>query len=194
MGGNASAASNVVRLRPEKESGRASEKKWGKEVIAMGSCLVPSLLLRAQNRLGLNPTQLAVPMQLCDFWWDRDRKPYPGKAVLAERLGLGPRQVQRHIADLETAGLVKRVERRAIHGGKLSTSTTSAVWWRGRRSSNRISATWTRPPRRPSGRSPDGVSPNPHRRFGKIVMSGFGIETRTPGAYRVAEAGPECTR
>ena len=110
----------VVQLHPEKDSGRASEKKWGKEVIVLGFCIVPALLLRAQNRLGLNPTRLAVLMQLCDFWWERDRKPYPGKAVLAERLGLSPRQVQRHIADLETAGLIKRVERRAIHCGKLT--------------------------------------------------------------------------
>ena len=51
---------------------------------------------------------------------ERERKPYPSKAVLAERLGLSPRQVQRHIADLETAGLVERVERRAPHGGKLT--------------------------------------------------------------------------
>ncbi len=95
-----------------------TREEMGKEVIALGFCIVPSLLLRAQNRLGLNPTQLAVLMQLCDFWWERDRRPCPGKAVLAERLGLSPRQVQRHIADLETAELVKRVERRAAHGGK----------------------------------------------------------------------------
>ena len=110
----------MIRLVPPKEAGQASEKKWGKKVIALGFCIVPSLLLRAQNRLGLNPTQLAVLMQLCDFWWERERKPYPGKAVLAERLGLSSRQVQRHIADLETAGFVKRVERRARHGGKLT--------------------------------------------------------------------------
>ena len=119
MSGSEEAAEKVIQF-PGKETGRASEKKWGKEVIALGFCIVPSLLLRAQNRLGLNPTQLAVLMQLCDFWWDRERKPFPSKAVLAERLGLSPRQVQRHIADLETAGLVERVERRAVHGGKLT--------------------------------------------------------------------------
>ena len=68
--------------------------------------------------LGLNPTQLAVLMQICDFWWENDRKPYPSKATLAERLGLSPRQEQRHIADLEEAGLVRRIEQRAHHGGK----------------------------------------------------------------------------
>ena len=111
-------ADNVVRL-PRKAAGRASEK-WGKKVVELGYCMVPSLLLRAQNRLGLSPTQLAVLLQLCDFWWERERKPYPSKKTLAERLDLSPRQVQRHIAALETAGLVERVERRASHGGKLT--------------------------------------------------------------------------
>ena len=91
-----------------------------KEVIALGFCIVPSLLLRAQNRLNRNPTQLAAFLQLCDFWWERERKPYPSKEVLAERLSLSPRQVQRCIAELETAGLVQRIQKRASHGGKLT--------------------------------------------------------------------------
>ena len=119
MGGNdKAAAENVMQLHPAKKRGQALEKKWGKHVIALGFCSVPSLLLRAQHRLGLSPTLLAVLLQLCDFWWDRERKPYPSKAVLAERLGLSRRQVQRHIAALEAAGLLQRVERRAAHGGK----------------------------------------------------------------------------
>lgn len=115
-------AENVIPLHPRKEANRASEDKWGKKVIAIGFCIVPSLLLRAQNRLGLNSTQLAILLQLCDFWWDRERKPYPSKKILAERLGLSPRQVQRCIADLEKASLVKRVQRHASHGGKTTNS------------------------------------------------------------------------
>ena len=117
-------ADNVVPIRPPSSSTRApkqtreSEKKWGKKVIALGFCVVPSLLLRAQRRLGLNSTELAVLIQLCDFWWDSDRKPYPGKKALGQRLSLSPRQVQRYTKRLETAGLVKRIERRAAHGGK----------------------------------------------------------------------------
>ncbi|WP_299592845.1 helix-turn-helix domain-containing protein [uncultured Tateyamaria sp.] len=116
---NKSASGNIVQLRPSK-AGRASEKKWGKQVMDLGFCIVPSLLLRAQQRLGLNPTQLAVLMQLCDFWWEDARKPHPGKKLLAERLGLSERQVQRYIAELEQAGLVERVERYAAHGGKMT--------------------------------------------------------------------------
>lgn len=99
---------------------KASEDKWGVEVMAMGFCVLPSLIFRAQRRLGLNPTQLAVLLQLADFWWDAGRKPFPKKADLAERLSLSDRQVQRHIADLEDQGFVRRIERRASHRGKIS--------------------------------------------------------------------------
>lgn len=97
-----------------------SADKWGKKVIALGFCILPSLLLRAQRRLCLTPTQLAVLIQLADFWWDAGRKPFPKKADLAHRLGLSERQVQRYIAELEQAGLVQRIERRAAHRGKIS--------------------------------------------------------------------------
>lgn len=107
---------------PTKQAKRraASADKWGAKVIALGFCILPSLLLRAQRRLGLSPTQLAVLIQLADFWWDAGRKPFPKKADLAQRLGLSDRQVQRYIAELEMAGFVQRIERRASHRGKIS--------------------------------------------------------------------------
>ena len=108
----------VVQLRPAKK--QESEKKWGKAVMEVGFCIIPSILLRAQQRLGLNPTQLAVLLQLADYWWDESRKPYPSKQALSERLGLGTRQIQRHIAELEKAGLVTRIPRTASHKGKIS--------------------------------------------------------------------------
>ncbi|MBB4087494.1 helix-turn-helix domain-containing protein [Sphingomonas carotinifaciens] len=98
----------------------AAANKWGAKVIALGFCMLPSLLLRAQRRLGLSPTQLAVLIQLADFWWDAGRKPFPKKADLALRLNLSERQVQRYIAELEEAGFVRRIERRASHRGKIS--------------------------------------------------------------------------
>ena len=68
--------------------------------------------------MGLNPTQLAILLQLYEHWWQAENKPHPGKQRLADRLGIGPRQIQRYIAELEEAGFVKRIERRAPHGGK----------------------------------------------------------------------------
>jgi len=110
---------NVVALRQSKAE-RVSNRKWSAPVMKLGFCIIPSLLLRAQQRLGLNPTQLAVLLQLADYWWDKDRKPYPSKRDLSDRLGLSERQIQRHIADLEAAGLVQRIERYGDSGEKTS--------------------------------------------------------------------------
>lgn len=106
--------------RTKKSDQHTSERKWGRAVVKLGFSIIPSLIFRAQARLGLNPTQLAVLLQLADYWWDEQRHPYPSKQTLADRLGLSARQVQRHIADLETAGLVKREERYATHKGRLT--------------------------------------------------------------------------
>lgn len=98
----------------------ASEKKWGKAVVKAGFTIVPSILLKAQQRLGLSPAQLAILMHLCDMWWVADRPPFPNKSTLSQRLGIGERQIQRYLAELEGAGLVRREQRYASHGGKLS--------------------------------------------------------------------------
>jgi hypothetical protein len=55
--------------------------------MGLGFCMLPSLLFRAQARLGLNPTQLAVLLQLADLWWEPNRKPLPKKADLAPTPG-----------------------------------------------------------------------------------------------------------
>lgn len=104
----------------KKKNTRASADRWGEKVMELGFCILPSLVFRAQRRLGLNPTQLAVLLQIADFWWDAARKPFPKKNDLAERLNLSERQVQRHIAELEKAGYVRRIERFAKHRGKIS--------------------------------------------------------------------------
>lgn len=112
-------SATVIQLHPPKVT-KASEQKWGRPVMAIGFCVVPSLLLRAQRRLNLTPTKLAILMHLADYWWSVERKPYPSKKTLGERLGLGERQIQRHIAELEEAKLVRRIERTAAHRGKLT--------------------------------------------------------------------------
>jgi hypothetical protein len=108
------AAPNTGKLKKQ------SDDKWGKAVMDLGFCIVPSLLLKAQRRLNLTPTQLAVLLQLCDHWWDANRKPFPSKETLSERLTLSARQVQRHIAEMEKMGLVRREERIGKHNARVS--------------------------------------------------------------------------
>jgi hypothetical protein len=99
---------------------KASEKKFGKPVMDVGFCITPSMLMKAQARIGLNPVQFNIVMQLLDQWWAADRRPWPSKSLLAERMGMSPRQIQRQIAELEGAGLIQRIGRTRPGKGKTS--------------------------------------------------------------------------
>lgn len=100
----------VHELFPPKEQ-KASEQKWGKDVMSHGYCIFPSVLLQAQSRLGVNAQEMIVLLQLAEHWWTPSGKVFPKKELIAERVGLSGRQVQRHIQQLEELKLVKRIER-----------------------------------------------------------------------------------
>jgi predicted transcriptional regulator len=108
----------VVSLFGERDK-KDSEKKWGKAVMAHGYCIFPSILLQAQSRLGVSAQEMVVLLQLAEHWWRADSKVFPKKEVIAQRVGLSTRQVQRHIQRLEELKLVKREER---YRGGLRTS------------------------------------------------------------------------
>lgn len=110
------APDNVVPLRKSKAVKLQSEAKWGAEVMDQGHCIVPSLVFRAQRRLGLSGMQLAVLLQLASFWWENDKLPFPKKGTLAERLNVSEKQIQRIVKELEQAGLVARHTRKNHRG------------------------------------------------------------------------------
>jgi hypothetical protein len=97
-----------------------SERKWGKKVIALGFTVVPSLLFRAQRRLGLSPVQLVILLHMVDHWWFHDEMPFPSKKTLAERCDLSERQVQRYLAELEERGYIERKACFGENQGQLS--------------------------------------------------------------------------
>lgn len=117
----AEAASNVIAMpsRADKGAKRESEAKWGKEVMDVGYCIVPSVLLRAQARLGLSGQQLVLLLQLYEHWWKNDKLPYPKKDTLATRMGISAKQVQRLTQQLEKAGYIQR-RRRSTYRGQTS--------------------------------------------------------------------------
>lgn len=108
--------SNIVDFPPGAAKGKKAEKMWGKSVIGYGFTITPSLLIQGQRRLGLSPLQFNIILHLMDFWWEPDRKPFPSKAELAERLDVHPRTVQKNIAELEGQGLIKRIQRMSPAG------------------------------------------------------------------------------
>ena len=99
-----------------KRARRSAEAKWGADVMARGFVILPSVLLKAQRRLGVSGTQLAIIIHLIDWWNDADKHPWSSKETLSNRIGLTERQLQRQIAALEKRGYVKRIPRVTRYG------------------------------------------------------------------------------
>jgi DNA-binding HxlR family transcriptional regulator len=92
------------------------ESIWGKPVLSHGYTALPSILIRAQSRLGVSPLQFNILVQLLDYFRNPGRAPFPSKAELADRIGCKPKAIQNNIRALEAQGLVSREIRRTSRG------------------------------------------------------------------------------
>jgi predicted transcriptional regulator len=97
---------------------RKRKDKWPNAVLSRGYSMIPSILLWGQAKMGLQPDQLNVLLQLISHWWSADHDPHPAKDTIARRMGKDARTVQRHLTALETKGFIKRVERFKRHKGQ----------------------------------------------------------------------------
>jgi DNA-binding transcriptional regulator YhcF (GntR family) len=98
-------------------TGRISSQEaiWGKAVLSHGYTGIPSILIQAQVRLGLNPVKMNIIVQLLDYWREPTRRPFPSKRELAERIDVTEKTIQNNIRALEKAGLVQRIARYTRH-------------------------------------------------------------------------------
>src|ERR1019366_4860995 len=71
----------------------AIANKWGSALDA-GFQVVPSVLVKAQSRLGLDAVDCMILLNLNLRWWQRDRLPYPPPALIAQRMGVSRRTVE----------------------------------------------------------------------------------------------------
>lgn len=94
----------------------STERIWGKAVYGHGYAGIPSVLIQAQRRLGINPTQMNIIIQLLDYWHEPTRKPFPSKRELAQRMDVTEKTIQNNIRALEQAGYVKREQRKTAAG------------------------------------------------------------------------------
>lgn len=91
---------------------KTNEKKWSPAVMEAGWTVIPSILLEHQHALGLDAMDINILAHLAMYWWTPDNKPHPSKGRIAQALNVDPRTVQRRIARLEKAGLIRREQRR----------------------------------------------------------------------------------
>ena len=103
---------------PKEASKKASstERIWGKAVYKHGYAGIPSILIQLQQRVGINPMQMNIIVQLLDYFFEPSRKPFPTKRELATRSGVTEKTIQVNIRALEKAGLIQREYRRTASG------------------------------------------------------------------------------
>lgn len=88
-------------LPPAQEAGRMPVvAKYG-EAGKGGFQVVPDILLKKQDELGLSPTELVVLLNVLMHWWYPAQKPFPRSSTIAHRMGISPRTVQRAIQRIE---------------------------------------------------------------------------------------------
>ena len=91
---------------------KTNEQKWSKPLMDAGWTAIPSVIIERQKALGLDALDVNILLHLAAYWWTSDNKPHPSKATMADALQVDPRTVQRHIARLEAAKLIRREQRR----------------------------------------------------------------------------------
>jgi Helix-turn-helix domain len=109
----------IIEFPKEKEAGRkasSTEKIWGKAVYKHGYAGIPSILIQAQRRLGINTTQMNIIVQLLDYWHEPTRRPFPSKKELANRIGVTDKTIQNNIRELQKVGYIFREMRRTAVG------------------------------------------------------------------------------
>jgi DNA-binding transcriptional regulator YhcF (GntR family) len=97
----------------ESEADRTIRSRWGgdERLISEGWLGVPRLFFITVAALGLTPAETAFVLHLMSFKWSK-ANPFPSHRLLANRLGVSPKQIQKYARQLEEKGLLRRIARR----------------------------------------------------------------------------------
>lgn len=90
-----------------------AHEKWGIAAKA-GFQQIPNALFHAQRKLRLDTTDIVVLLNLTMHWWRKNELPRPRTSVIAQRMGVSPRTVERHLRKLEDQGLIKSLPPKEI--------------------------------------------------------------------------------
>lgn len=92
-------------------------KKWGAAGRA-GYQLVPNVLFRAQQHLELDSMDVVILLNLSLHWWGPHNLPFPSPQIIANRMAVNRRTIERRLDVLERKGLIKRLKPVAAAEGK----------------------------------------------------------------------------
>jgi DNA-binding MarR family transcriptional regulator len=92
----------------DEATGSLAVAKWGSAVDA-GFQIVPNVLLRGQAKLGLDPLDLVIILNITLHWWQPGDLPFPQPRVIANRTGVSIRTVERRLEALQERGFLERL-------------------------------------------------------------------------------------
>jgi DNA-binding transcriptional regulator YhcF (GntR family) len=93
---------------------KVNERKWTPTLMKAGWTVLPNVIFERQQAFGLDAIDINIILHIASYWWTKEGKPHPSKKTIATAIGIEPRTVQRHIARLEAAKLIRREERRFL--------------------------------------------------------------------------------
>lgn len=104
---------------PKTEADRlkVNERKWTPSLMKAGWTVLPNVIFERQKALGLDPLDINILLHIASYWWSEGSKPHPSKVTIAKAIDVEPRTVQRRIARLEAAKLIRREQRRISRTG-----------------------------------------------------------------------------
>jgi DNA-binding MarR family transcriptional regulator len=76
--------------------------------LGAGFQVVPNVLIRDQNRLGLDALDVVILLNLMAHWWQREDKPFVSPGVIAKRMSVTTRTIERHLKKLENRKIIGR--------------------------------------------------------------------------------------
>lgn len=106
-------APNQIEALKDEELPEASTiaSKWqGAVTEGSGWVAIPMSLLRLQTELGLTSTDMVVLTNLLAHWWEPGRAVFPRSNIIAKRMGVTKRTVQRSVQKMIDKGLMTRVK------------------------------------------------------------------------------------
>ena len=106
----------VEQVTPSAAPDDSQLKKWGVAGRA-GFQVVPNVLFRAQQHLGLDSTDVVILLNLF-FTGGTHNLPFLSPALISQRMGVTRRTVERRLEVLERKGLIKRLKPSAPAEGK----------------------------------------------------------------------------
>lgn len=102
-------------------------EKWGAALSVSGFQAIPNILLSRQVYLRLSATDLVVLLHLNRYWWSRDRAPYPRPALIAEKMGVHRRTVERSLERMDVLGLIERMKPKPVRSGRQMVRPVSLI-------------------------------------------------------------------